>query len=164
MNAVALARRNLLRQRRPRDLMGAVVALGFAAVALAGGHRAVFDGLKETTIRSVGQLQIVDKRAVSGTEEKTLEFGLRDAGRARAIVAADPFVEAVIPRIDFVGRRPTARSVPFLGVGVDPEPGARATFARELIVSAPIWPAGTRTAWCSGPGSPRRWASSRATP
>jgi putative ABC transport system permease protein len=137
MNAFALAWRNLLRQRRRAMLMGAVVALGFAAVALAGGFIAQsFDGLRETTIRSVGQLQIVDKRAVSSTEEKTLEFGLRGAARARAIVAADPSVEAVIPRIDFVGLATNgARSVPFLGVGVDPEPEAKATFARELIVS-----------------------------
>jgi putative ABC transport system permease protein len=137
MNAFALAWRNLLRQRRRTFLMGAVVALGFAAVALAGGFIAQsFEGLKETTIRSVGQLQIVDKRAVSGTEEKTLEFGLEDASRARAIVAADPAVDAVIPRIDFVGLATNgARSVPFLGVGVDPGPDAKATFAAELIVS-----------------------------
>jgi putative ABC transport system permease protein len=137
MSDFALAWRNLLRQRRRSLLMGTVVALGFAAVALAGGFIAQsFEGLKETTIRTVGQLQIVDKRAVSGTEEKTLEFGLVDAGRARALVAADPAVEAVIPRIDFVGLATNgARSVPFLGVGVDPEPEAKATFAGELIVS-----------------------------
>ena len=104
MNAFALAWRNLLRQRRRTILMGAVVALGFAAFALAGGFIAQsFAGLKEGTIQSVGQLQVVDRRAVSGTEEKTLEFGLRDGARARAIVARDPAVEAVIPRIDFVG-------------------------------------------------------------
>ena len=137
MNAFSLAWRNLLRQRRRALLMVAVVALGFAAFALAGGFIAQsFEGLKEGTIRSVGQLQIVDRRAVKGTEEKTLEFGLHDAARARAIAARDPAVEAVIPRIDFVGLATNgARSVPFLGVGVDPEPEARATYAAELVVS-----------------------------
>ncbi len=117
--------------------MGAVVAFGFAAFALAGGFIAQsFEGLKEGTIRTVGQLQVVDRRAVKGTEEKTLEFGLHDALRARAIASRDPAVSAVLPRIDFVGLAASgAKSVPYLGVGVDPEPEAAATFARELIVA-----------------------------
>jgi len=137
MNPFALAWRNLLRQRRRSVLMGTVVAFGFAAFALAGGFIAQsFAALKEGTIRTVGQLQIVDKRAVAGTEEKTLEFGLRDSARARALASADPAVASAIPRIDFVGLATNgARSVPFLGVGVDPEPEANATYARELIVS-----------------------------
>jgi putative ABC transport system permease protein len=137
MSVFALAWRNLRRQRRRTLLMGAVVAFGFAAFALAGGFIAqTFDALKEGTIRSVGQLQIVNRLAVTRTEEKTLEFGLRDAARARAIVARDPGVDAVIPRIDFVGLATNgARSVPFLGVGVDPGPEARATFAGELVVA-----------------------------
>jgi putative ABC transport system permease protein len=137
MSVFLLAWRNLLRQRRRTLLMGAVVAFGFAAFALAGGFIAqTFEGLKEGTIRSVGHLQIVDRRAVSRTEEKTLEFGLHDAARAREIAARDPAVDSVIPRIDFVGLATNgARSVPFLGVGVDPEPEARATYAGELIVS-----------------------------
>jgi putative ABC transport system permease protein len=73
---------------------------------------------------------------VKGTEEKTLEFGLHDASRARAIASRDPAVSAVLPRIDFVGLAASgAKSVPYLGVGVDPEPEAAATYARELIVA-----------------------------
>ncbi|MGH9365866.1 MAG: ABC transporter permease [Thermoanaerobaculia bacterium] len=137
MNAVALAWRNLLRQRRRTALMGAVVAFGFAAFALAGGFMAQsFDGLKEGTIRSVGQLQVVDRRAVTGAEERTLEFGLHAAGRARAIASADPAVSAVLPRIDFVGLASSgSKSVPYLGVGVDPEPEASATYAAELVTA-----------------------------
>ena len=68
--------------------MGSVVAFGFAAFALAGGFVAQsFEGLKEGTIRSIGHLQVVDRRAVKQSEEATLEFGLKDAGRARAIAA-----------------------------------------------------------------------------
>jgi len=89
VSAFALAWRNLVRQRRRTLLMGTVVAFGFAAFALAGGFIAQsFEGLKEGTIRSIGHLQIVDRRAVKQTEEATLEFGLKDAGRARAIAAA----------------------------------------------------------------------------
>ena len=154
MSAFALAWRNLRRQKRRTILMGAVVAFGFAAFALAGGFIAQsFEGLQEGTIRSVGQLQIVDRRAVSGTEEKTLEFGLPDAARARAIASADPAVESVIPRIDFVGLATNgARSVPFLGVGVDPEPEARATYAKELIVAGAYLSAGREDGVVLGTG------------
>jgi len=117
--------------------MGTVVAFGFAAFALAGGFIAQsFEGLKEGTIRSIGHLQIVDRRAVKQTEEATLEFGLKDAGRARAIAAADPDVEAVLPRIEFVGLATNGtKSVPYLGLGVDPGPEAAATLARELVAA-----------------------------
>jgi putative ABC transport system permease protein len=124
VSAFALAWRNLRKQRRRTLLMGAVVAFGFAAVALAGGFIAQsFDTLKDGTIRSVGQLQIVDRRSLHATEETTLEFGLKDAARARAIASKTPGVASVIPRIDFVGLATNgARSVPFLGIGVDPAP------------------------------------------
>jgi putative ABC transport system permease protein len=137
MSAFQLAWRNLVRQKRRTLLMGSVVAFGFAAFALAGGFIAQsFEGLKEGTIRSIGHLQVVDRRAVKQSEDATLEFGLKDAGRARAIAAGDPDVEAVLPRIEFVGLATNgAKSVPYLGLGVDPEPEARATLSRELVVA-----------------------------
>jgi putative ABC transport system permease protein len=137
VTALALAWRNLVRQKRRSVLMIAVVTFGFAAFALAGGFIAQsFEALKEGTIRSVGHLQILDRRAVGKAEEATLEYGIADAKRARAIAARDPEVAAVLPRIDFVGLVTSgARSVPFLGVGVDPGPEAAATLASELVVS-----------------------------
>ena len=136
MSVLFLAVRNLLRQKRRTALLGAVVAFGFAAFALAGGFIAqTFEALKEGSIRSVGHLQIVDRRALSGNEETTLEHGLPEAERARAIASRDPAVSAVLPRIEFVGLASNgARSVPFLGIGVDPEPEAAATRVHELIV------------------------------
>ena len=127
MSAFALAWRSLFRQKRRSLLMIAVVTFGFASFALAGGFIAQsFEALREGTIRSVGQLQIVDRRAVGRAEEATLEFGIPDAARARAVAAAQPGVAAVLPRIDFVGLATVgARSIPFLGIGVDPEPGGR---------------------------------------
>jgi putative ABC transport system permease protein len=137
VNSWALAWRNLVRQKRRTFLMGSVVAFGFAAFALAGGFIAQsFEGLKEGTIRSVGHLQIVDRRAVDRSEETTLEFGLKNAGRARAIAARDPDVDAVLPRIEFVGLATNgAKSVPYLGLGVDPDPEQSASLAGELVVA-----------------------------
>ncbi|MEO8349797.1 MAG: FtsX-like permease family protein [Acidobacteriota bacterium] len=137
MTPVGLAWRNLLRQRRRTLLMGSVVAFGFAAFALAGGFIAQsFEGLKDGTIRTIGHLQAVDRRAVKGTEQATLEFGLKDAARARAVAAADPAVEAVLPRVEFVGLATNGtKSVPFLGLGVDPVPEASISLATELVVA-----------------------------
>ena len=137
MSAMALAWRNLIRQRRRSFLMIAVVGFGFAAFALAGGFIAqTFEALREGTIRSVGHLQVIDRRAVGKAEEATLEFGIPDARRARSIAARDPGVAAVLPRIDFVGLATNGtKSVPFLGVGVDPGPEAAATLATELVMS-----------------------------
>jgi hypothetical protein len=80
------------------------------AFALAGGFIAqTFEALEEGTIRSVGHLQIADRRAVGKAEEATLEFGIPDARRARSVAAKDPDVQAV-PRIDFVGSPPMGLS------------------------------------------------------
>jgi putative ABC transport system permease protein len=137
MSAFALAWRNLVRQKRRTFLMGSVVAFGFAAFALAGGFIAQsFEGLKEGTIRSVGHLQVVDRRAIAGNEEATLEFGLKDAGRARAIAAREPGVDTVLPRIEFVGLATNGtKSVPYLGLGVDPGPEQSSSLAGELVVA-----------------------------
>jgi len=137
VSVLALAWRNLVRQRRRTVLMGAVVAFGFAAFALAGGFIAQsFEGLKEGTIQSVGQLQILDRRAAAGNEESTLQYGLANSARARSIAAADPAVSSVLPRVDFVGLATNgAKSIPYLGVGVDPGPEAAATNPGELVVS-----------------------------
>ena len=92
MSAFALAWRNLRKQRRRTLLMGAVVAFGFAAVALAGGFIAQsFDTLKDGTIRSVGQLQIVDRRSLHATEETTRALVLTCN---QAIVGSVPAEEA----------------------------------------------------------------------
>jgi putative ABC transport system permease protein len=137
VNGFHLALRNLARQRRRSALMGTVVAFGFAAFALAGGFIAqTFDALKEGSIQRVGHLQVVDRRAVDKSEESTLEFGLKDGEKARSIAAKDPAVAAVLPRIDFVGLASNgAKSAPFLGVGVDPDPEAKATAAGELVTA-----------------------------
>lgn len=137
MSAFALAWRSLFRQKRRSLLMIAVVTFGFASFALAGGFIAQsFEALREGTIRSVGQLQVIDRRAVGRAEEATLEFGIPEAARARTTAAAVPGVAAVLPRIDFVGLATVgARSIPFLGVGVDPGPEAAATLASGLVVS-----------------------------
>jgi len=128
MNIWLLALRNLLRNRRRSLLAGAVVMVGFASFALAGGFMAQsLEGLRDGTIRSgLGHLQFADPRGYEPGADTTLEHGLTDAAEIERILRADPAVLEVLPRIDFVGLVTSGdRSVPFLGTGLDPAPEAR---------------------------------------
>ena len=166
MSSIAFAWRNLVRQKRRSLLMIAVVAFGFASFALAGGFIAQsFEALREGTIRSVGHLQLVDRRAVGRAEEATLEFGIHDAARARAAAAKDPDVAAVLPRIDFVGLATTGkRSVPFLGRrrGSGARSGGDARRRARRVGQVPF-AGGRGRRSSSAPGSPPRSRRSRET-
>ena len=124
MNAFSLAYRNLARQRRRTLLIEAVVAFGFAALALATGFMIQsFDSLRAAMIQQIGHLQVMHPSAATNSEETTLEFGIPHAVRARALAATVPSVVAVLPRIEWVGLVTNGtRSVPYLGLGVDPGP------------------------------------------
>jgi len=138
MSLFSLALRNVARNRRRSLLTGGVVVFGFAAVALSGGFMSQsFEGLKEGTIRNgTGHLQIADPAFFEGNEDAALEHGLADSARAASLLAKDPEVLAVLPRIDFVGLATNgSRSVPFLGTGLDPAPEARTMDTANLLVS-----------------------------
>jgi putative ABC transport system permease protein len=129
MTLWSMAARNLARNRRRSLLTGGVVVFGFAAFALAGGFMAqTLESLREGTIRSgVGHLQLATPEAFEGPSEESLEHGLADARKIEASVRRDPDVVEVLPRIDFVGLVTSGgRSVPFVGVGLDPAAEARA--------------------------------------
>lgn len=129
MTLFSMAARNVARNRRRSLLTGGVVVFGFAAVALAGGFMAQsLEGLREGTIRSgMGHLELAKPEAFEGPAEESLEHGLDDADRIAEIVRRDPDVAEVLPRIDFVGLVTSgARSIPFVGVGLDPAAEARA--------------------------------------
>jgi putative ABC transport system permease protein len=134
----AFAWRNILRNKRRSLLTMGVVVFGFAAFALAGGFVSqTFEGLKSGTIRGgVGHLQFARPETFTGTEDKTLEHGVTGEEKVAAILRSDPRVEAVLPRIEFVGLLSNgARSVPYLGVGLDPAEEARVMESRSLIAS-----------------------------
>ncbi|MHB8454490.1 MAG: ABC transporter permease [Acidiferrobacterales bacterium] len=124
MNRWAVAWRNVSRNRRRSLLTGGIIAFGFASIALAGGFMAQsFQGLRESTIRSgLGHLQFADPREFSRNEDTTLEYGLKNADMLAALIARDSAVKVVMPRIDFFGLVSAgARSIPFMGIGVDPD-------------------------------------------
>lgn len=128
MNRLTLAWRNITRNHRRSLLTGGIVAFGFASFALAGGFMAQsFDGLRLNAIRSgLGHLQFADARAFEQSEETTLQFGIGQTGKVIQILNADPAVEVVMPRVEFYGLVSAGgRSVPFAGIGVDPQAEAR---------------------------------------
>jgi putative ABC transport system permease protein len=138
MSLTRLALRNVARNRRRSLLTGGVVVFGFAAVALAGGFMSQsFQGLREGTIRNgTGHLQFADPAFFAGNEDAALEHGLSGSDRIAAILAKDPEVQEVLPRIDFVGLATNgSRSVPFLGTGLDPAPEARTMDTANLLTS-----------------------------
>lgn len=131
------AARNIARNRRRTLLTLGVVVFGFAAIALAGGFMAQsLDGLGESTIRSgMGHLQIAPP---GGFDDGGWETGRGLEGEARiaALLREDPAVKEILPRLEFVGLLSDGRrSVPFLGVGVDPVPEARQMDAPKAIAS-----------------------------
>jgi len=138
MSLFSLALRNVLRNRRRSLLTGAVVIFGFAAIALAGGFMSQsFEGLREGTIRNgTGHLQLAEAAYFAGDEDAPLTHGIADSARVAAILAKDPEVQEVLPRIDFVGLASNGtRSVPYMGTGLDPQPEARTMDTAKLLVS-----------------------------
>ena len=148
MNRLTIAWRNVRRNRRRSLITGGLVAFGFVSFALAGGFMAQsFDGLRHSAIRSgLGHIQFADPRAFDQSEEKTLEFGIRKAGAALETLSTDPAVEAVMPRLEFFGLVSAGgTSIPFAGVGVDPQAEARGSDIPKTIQSGEWLKPDTRT-------------------
>jgi putative ABC transport system permease protein len=138
MSLWALAFRNVWRNRRRSLLTLGIVVFGFASFALAGGFIAQsFEGLRTGTIHSgVGHLQLAAEQTFEGTEEKTLEHGIHGEQQVTSILKASPYVEAVLPRLEFMGLISNgARSVPYLGSGLDPVEDGRVMETKSLITA-----------------------------
>jgi putative ABC transport system permease protein len=115
--------KNIARNRRRSATILGMIALGSAALLIAGGYAAAtFRGLREGTIANgLGHLQIGGPR-FRDEEERPLATGLDDPGAVRRIVRDEPGVRAVAARIEFNGLVSNGeKSVVFLGRGVEPE-------------------------------------------
>jgi putative ABC transport system permease protein len=122
MRLTLFAIRNIGRNKRRSTAIVALIALGSAALLVAGGYASAnFTGLRETTIRNgVGHLQIGGRGF--DEEDTPLARGLDDIEGLRRSVVADPRVRAATARVEFTGLASTGdRSVAVLGRGVEPE-------------------------------------------
>src|SRR4030066_971494 len=148
MNRLTIAWRNVTRNRRRSLITGGIVAFGFVSFALAGGFMAQsFDGLRQSAIRSgLGHVQFADARAFEKSEGTTLEFGIRRADAALAVLRADRDAEVVMPRLEFYGlASPGGTSIPFGGTGVDPQAEARGSDIPMAVHDGKWLQAGART-------------------
>jgi putative ABC transport system permease protein len=141
MRLTVFALRNLARNKRRTGAMVAVVALGTAALLLAGGYAAAtFTGLREQTIRNgLGHLQ-VGGPGFTQEEQRPLASGIADVDALRQSIAADLRVRAVAARVDFTGLASNGdRSVAVLGRGIEPEQEyARANFTPRMVTGRPV--------------------------
>jgi len=148
MNRLTIAWRNVARNRRRSLITGGLVAFGFVSFALAGGFMAQsFDGLRHNAIRSgLGHIQFADPRAFERSEETTLEFGIHQAGAALKAMQADAAVDAVMPRLEFFGLVTAGgTSIPFAGIGVDPEAETRGSDIPKTVQDGEWLKPGGRT-------------------
>ena len=149
MNRWAIAWRNVVRNRRRSLLTGGIVVFGFASFALAGGFMAQsFNGLRDSSIRSgLGHLQFADNHTFEQSEETTLEYGLTATSEIIRVLAADAAVEVVMPRVEFYGLVTAGtRSVPFMGLGIDPVAEARGSDIPATVTDGKWLTAGQREA------------------
>ena len=148
MNRLTIAWRNVTRNRRRSLITGGIVAFGFVSFAPAGGFMAQsFDGLRQSAIRSgLGHVQFADARAFEKSESSTLEFGIRRADAALAVLRSGQDVDVVMPRLEFYGLVSTGgTSIPFGGTGVDPQAEARGSDIPMAVHDGKWLQAGART-------------------
>jgi putative ABC transport system permease protein len=149
MRLMLFALRNLGRNKRRTIAMVGVVALGTAALLLAGGYAAAtFSGLRDSTIRNgLGHLQ-VGAPGFADDQSATLANGLANVDTHRTAIGRDPRVRAVAARIEFTGLASTGdTSVAVLGRGIEPDQEySRAGFTPRMISGRPVSPGGTHEA------------------
>jgi putative ABC transport system permease protein len=102
---VALAARNLWRNRRRTLIALAALVLGaFMIVLLNGFRNGVVDLMTEGMVKAqVGAFQIHRKGYMEAIEGAPLKFQIEDTAAMRARILAIPGVEALAPRVSFAG-------------------------------------------------------------
>lgn len=136
MRLILFAIRNIGRNKRRSAAILSLVALGSAALLVAGGYAAAnFSGLRERTIRNgVGHLQISGHRE-GDDDDAPMAGGLDDVEALRSRILEDHRVRAAAARLDFIGLASAGdRSVAVIGRGVEPDQEyGRAGFAPTIV-------------------------------
>lgn len=139
MRLIALALRNLARNRRRTAISLAIVAAGTVGLVLTAGFiRFSFDGLAEAMIHGgLGHLEVARASAVaekSATLERSLDQGLDDWAVLQTEIEREPQVLAAAPYLHLMGvaSTPAGRSASFVGLGGDPSRERRMGFPLRL--------------------------------
>lgn len=143
MRLIIFAIRNIGRNKRRSAAILSLVALGSAALLVAGGYASAnFSGLRERTIRNgVGHLQI-SALGPTDDDDAPLAAALDNVGALRRRILQDPRVRAAAARLEFTGLASTGdQSVAVLGRGVEPdEEYGRAGFAPRMVEGRRVGP------------------------
>lgn len=150
MLILRLAFRSLRRQRRRTALTLAMLAVGFVALALAGGFMAqTFHALSEGAIRGgLGHLQVLDPRSLEGDGSWDPALALSRGEALAAKLRLDPAVAEVLPRLEFMGLLSAGgRSVAALATAVDPVREAAHMSVPERMAEGAKAPGGSGSRW-----------------
>lgn len=118
-----LALRNIFRNRRRSAITLAVIVFGAVGLILFGGYKAItFVGLRESTIRRIGHLQLYRLGYSSVESQKPLEYGLENAAAIRAQIERDPRVRKTAAQITLMGLISNGdKSETYIATAVEPQ-------------------------------------------
>jgi putative ABC transport system permease protein len=123
INALRLAWRNVLRNRR-RSLVTILIAtVGCTSVLVASGFALyTYDQLRDGAAREFGHITIAGRDYFTRDEETPMQYGIDDYRQLTAGLMANPLVRRVLPRVSLSGLISNGdKSVIFLGIGADIE-------------------------------------------
>ena len=131
-----LALRNLLRQPRRSAMAVAAVTFGIVALILASGFiEWIYFDFRESTIHAhLGHLQVVRPGYHRAGKSDPFAYLLPASGVALDMLAKEPGVVAVAPRLSFSGLVSYGETtISFVGEGISP--GRETELSRSLIVA-----------------------------
>lgn len=117
-----LALRNIFRNRRRSAITLAVIVFGAVGIILFGGYKAVtFVGLRESTIRRIGHVQVFGAGTAKAESQKPLEYGIENASALRQAIERDPRVRTTAAQITLMGLVSNGdKSETYLATAVEP--------------------------------------------
>jgi len=121
MNALLLAWRNVLRNRRRSLVTILITAVGCMSVLVASGFAAyTYEMVRDGAAREFGHLTIAQKDYFERDEDTPMQYGMADYPSLRDELAQNPHVRRLLPRIALSGLISNGdKSVIFLGNGAD---------------------------------------------
>jgi len=128
MNAMKLAWKNVLRNRRRSLVTILIASVGCTAVLVASGFALyTYESLREGAAREFGHITIGGQHYFERDEETPLQYGIDDYQALTAQLQKDKRVTRVLPRVTLSGLISNGdKSVIFLGIGADIEAEAQA--------------------------------------
>jgi putative ABC transport system permease protein len=121
MNALRLAWRNVLRNRR-RSLVTILIAtVGCMAVLVASGFALYsYEQLREGAAREYGHITVAGRDFFTRDEDTPMQFGIDDHRELSARLRNEPRVRRLLPRVALSGLISNGdKSVIFMGIGAD---------------------------------------------